>query len=177
MLEFKLFEIPIYSMKEEEYAKRCYKYIKYRASKIPSKLPPKVYKIKQEELEYKFYYDRPWKYNQIIGYIVITYKNDSIWFDEYSTMDNKIHAVSEKRHMILNMHLNGQHFNIADKTSNEEIRKEIYKWFKRIARSNVHKPHFLDKEMFLLQLNNLDFINIINYYKIENRKYILMNNI
>ena len=27
MLEFKLFEIPIYSMKEEEYAKRCYKYI------------------------------------------------------------------------------------------------------------------------------------------------------
>ena len=172
MLEFKLFEIPIYSMKEEEYAKRCYKHIEKECG-IPRFINENLYNY----LEDKYLYKRPWKYNQIIGYIVITYENNTIWFYEYSTMDKKIHAVSSKKHIIQNMHLNGQHFSIYDKTSNEEIRKEILKWLKRIEKSNVHKPHFLDKEMFLLQLNNLDFINIINYYKIENRKYLLINNI
>ena len=58
---------------------------------------------------------RPWLYNQIVGFIVISYYQNSIWFDEYATLDRKIHALGNTKHYIKNMHLNGHHFYISEK--------------------------------------------------------------
>ena len=158
MKEIKLFEIPIYSMKEEEYKKRCFDYIDKNA-KCTSK---ENYDDFHEYLKRIYYIDRQWKYNQIVGYITISYSNESVWFEKYATFDKKIHAISNKKHYIHNYRLSGFHFYIYSSMSNDEIKKEICKWLKSIEDELIPKPLFLDKELFELQIKNLNIKNMIS---------------
>ena len=73
-----LFEIPIYSMKEEVYEKRCNDYIDKVSSSVNSSVYDDVYRSNKEII----LLNRPWKYNQIIGFIVISFYQNSIWFDK-----------------------------------------------------------------------------------------------
>lgn len=152
MNEIKLFEIPIYSMNEKEYKKRCYKYIDDHADKTQ----PDNYESFYNYLENFYYKKRPWKYNQVVGYVVISFKNNSIWFDEYCSLDKRIRAISDKKHIIQNMMLNGHHFYLKAEMTNKDIKNEILKWIKSIEKNIISKPLYLDKELFLLQLKFID---------------------
>lgn len=152
MKEIKLFEIPIYSMSEEEYKKRCYKYI----NECASNTTPGNYKSFYSFLENSYYKKRPWKYNQIVGYIVISFKDNSIWFDKYCTFDKRIRAIADKKHVIHNMMLNGYHFYLKAGMTNEEIKKEIIKWIDSIEKNIINKPLYLDKNLFLIQLDCIE---------------------
>ena len=157
MKELKMFEIPIYSMTEKEYKKRCYKYITEHASKTI----PDNYKLFYSYLENLYYKNRPWKYNQIVGYIIISYRDNSIWFDEYCTFDKRIRALADTKHIIQNMMLNGHHFYLRNNMDNTEIKHEIIKWIEGIEKNIINKPLWLDKDMFLLQLDCVDIKKMI----------------
>lgn len=157
MKEIKLFEIPIYSMSEVEYKRRCYKYI----NKTASKTTQNNYESFYSYLETQYYKNRPWKYNQIVGYITISFKDNSIWFDKYCTFDKRIHAIADIKHIIQNMMLNGHHFYLENNMDNSETKNEIIKWVESIEKNIINKPLWLDKNMFLLQLNCIDIKKMI----------------
>ena len=157
MREIKLFEIPIYSMKENEYIKRCYKYIDEKSNMTT----PDNYKSFHDYMEKKKKKKRPWRYNQIVGYITISFKDNSIWFDEYCTFDKRIHAIADTKHIIHNMMLNGYHFYLKSDMNNSEIKDEILNWIKGIEKNIINKPLYLDKELFLLQLKSTDIKKMI----------------
>lgn len=157
MREIKLFEIPIYSMKENEYIKRCYKYIDEKSNMTI----PDNYKSFHDYMENTYYKKRPWRYNQIVGYITISFKDNSIWFDEYCTFDKRIHAIADTKHIIHNMMLNGYHFYLKSDMNNSEIKDEILNWIKGIEKNIINKPLYLDKELFLLQLKSTDIKKMI----------------
>lgn len=157
MKELKMFEIPIYSMTEKEYKKRCYKYI----TEYASKTTPDNYESFYSYLENSYYKNRPWKYNQIVGYIIVSYRDNSIWFDEYCTFDKRIRAIANAKHIIQNMMLNGHHFYLRNNMDNSEIKNEIIKWIESIEKNIINKLLWLDKNMFLSQLNCIDIKKMV----------------
>ena len=157
MKTIKMFEIPIYSMLEVEYKKRCYRSINERASMTSSDNYESFYSY----LENLYYKNRPWKYNQMVGYIIISFKEHSIWFDEYCVFDKRIKAVANTKHIIKNMKLNGHHFYLRNDMDNTEIKHEIIKWIEGIEKNIINKPLWLDKDMFLLQLDCVDIKKMI----------------
>ena len=157
MKQIKMFEIPIYSMTETEYKKRCYKYIDKNASMTKQG----NYELFYSHLENSYYKMRPWKYNQIVGYIIISFKDNSIWFDEYCTLDKKIRAIADVKHIIQNMMLNGYHFYLRTDMKDSEIKNEIIRWIENIEKYIIKKPLYLDKNTFLLQLDCIDIKKMI----------------
>lgn len=157
MKELKMFEIPIYSMTEEEYKKRCYKYITEYANKTITNNYESFYNY----LENLYYKNRPWKYNQIVGYIIISFKDNSIWLDVYCTFDKRIRAIGNAKHIIKNIMLNGHHFYLRNNMDDSEIKNEIIKWLESIEKNIINKPFWLDKDMFLLQLDCIDIKKMI----------------
>ena len=108
-------------MKKEIYEKRCYNYIERYANQTT----PSNYESFYSYLKSTILIHRPWVYNQIIGYIVISFYQNSIWFDEYATLDKKIHATGNKKHFIQDMMLNGYHFFVPRNMPDVEIKQNI----------------------------------------------------
>ena len=134
------------------------KYIESQANKTTSDNYDSFYQfLKNENL-----IQRPWLYNQIVGFIVISYYQNSIWFDEYATLDKKIHALGNTKHYIKNMHLNGHHFYISEKMSNEEIKLNVMFWISSIEKNVLSKIWFLDKLTFEKQLKWIDILKLID---------------
>ena len=100
--------------------------------------------------------------NQIIGYIVISYSQGSIWFDEFATMDKRIRAISNTKHYVTDLMLNGHHFYVSENMSNEEIKQEIIRWLKGIEKEILYKVWYLDKELFINQLEYIDIKKMIS---------------
>ena len=146
-------------MKEEVYEKKCNDYI----DNVSSSVQPSVYDDMHESLRIRVLQNRPWKYNQIIGFIVISFYQNSICFDKYITFDKRIHAIGNTKHFIHNVGLNGFHFYVFDEMTDEEIKKEINKLLKDIERSlhTSNRLYFLDKEVFSRQLNCVDVKKLI----------------
>ena len=158
MKKVKLFEIPIYSMKKEIYEKRCYNYIERYANQTT----PSNYEYFYSYLKSTILIHRPWVYNQIIGYIVISFYQNSIWFDEYATLDKKIHATGNKKHYIQDMMLNGYHFYVPRNMPDVEIKQSIIDWITSIEKDILEKPWSLEKELFMNQLNYIDIRKMID---------------
>lgn len=158
MKKIKLFEIPIYSMKKEIYEKRCYNYIKrYANQTTPSNNESFYNYLKSTTLIH-----RPWLYNQIVGYIVISFYQNSIWFDEYSTLDKRIHAIGNTKHYIEDMMLNGYHFYVSNNMTDAKIKQDIIEWITSIEKDILKKPWTLEKELFINQLNYIDIRKMID---------------
>lgn len=158
MKKIKLFEIPIYSMRKEVYENKCYDYIEKNASQTS----PDNYESFYNYLKNANLIKKPWLYNQIIGYIVISYNQGSIWFDEFATTDKRIRAISNTKHYITDLMLNGHHFYVSEKMSNEEIKQEIIRWLKGIEKEILYKVWYLDKELFINQLEYIDIKKMIS---------------
>lgn len=151
----KLFEIPIYNTSEEQFRK---KWIKHD-EKIKAELfvnNPETY-----DNNIKHYRDpiRTWKYNQIIGYIVISYMDNTIWFDLYFSSKKKIVFSSNRKNIIKNMHINGYHFQIMSNDTNKDIIDKIDSYIMAIKKDYL-KNKYLDLEGFYNIRKLVDFNKI-----------------
>lgn len=158
MKEIQLFEIPIYSMSKEEYKKRCIKYINRHAKETTMD----NYDFYYDHLKEEYFIDRPWKFNQIIGFVVIYYKPNSIWFNEYITSDKNIHAISKTKHFIKNTYLEVYNFHIKDSMNNENIKDEIIYYINSLKKDIFLKRYFFDDSLFQRQIKYIDIRKMID---------------
>lgn len=145
-----VFEIPIYSMSEEEFNRRWDKRKKFLTEYFMDHGGDGE---ERAEIVYTGHYPQyVWKYNQIVGFVEIAAAPRDISFNIYKTLDKKMVAVSKTKHFIQNLHSISKHFPIGKK-SNEEIVREIDAWLESIAQE-------LSKTMCLF----LDTYNIVKYH-------------
>lgn len=121
-----IYEVPIYSMSKEEFDRRC--------------------ELGQNE-------KISWKYNQIIGYLVISYKYDSIWFDKYFIND---------KNSIENYRISDYHFYIKSSMDDDEIKKNIEEWIKSFEQDHIEDRCYLDKGTFIDMLKYINIKEMIN---------------
>lgn len=149
-----LFEIPIYSMTEKEFNKRWTKkkndvyneYVRVNDENRARMLSRRMIVPKDV-----------WKYNQIIGYIVISVSKDDIWIDLYKeTQRERYHAIRDQKHYIRNVCLNGMHFR-TERLDDEDIHKEIRNMLKEIEHSHLKHTMYVDYSTFE---NVFDYLNI-----------------
>ncbi len=87
-----------------------------------------------------------WKYNQIIGYIRITFKEGSFWFDLYvPDYESKIYKFSRKRNFVSLHQPNGMHFSIdQDDKTNRKLMETHLKGCIRV----LPKRWYVDTKQF-----------------------------
>lgn len=152
MSEIKIIEIPIYSMKEKIFDKKWKKFFDNNFGENEN----------YNDIKRCYFPQYVWKYNQIIGYLEVTYANSSIWFKEYCTMDEKIYAKSKKKHYIINMQLNGYHFFIKDSMKNSEIIEEIVFWINSFEKEVMNKKYYLNKDEYVNILKCMNIRQLID---------------
>ena len=151
----KLFEIPIYCMCEEQFRKRWIKHDEIIKAELFMNNPEtydNCVKLFPDPI-------RKWKYNQIIGYIVISYMDNAMWFDLYLTSKKKIIFSSNRKNIIENMHIDGYHFQIMNNDTNKDIIDKINSYIKTIKKEYL-KNRYLDLEVFYNTINLIDFKKI-----------------
>ena len=84
-----------------------------------------------------------WKYNQIIGYILVRITAYDVIFELYRTLDLRFFKRLSKKHFIQNMHLMGYHFR-ADGKTDDAIKKDILRMIQSIQREQLRKDFFVD---------------------------------
>lgn len=157
MEQYTIFEIPIYSMKEKEFSKRWDKFFE------------KIDNEESRQLIENYYFPmNVWRYNQIIGYIVISISKNDIWFDWYQSLDEnhrnkKFHYKSEKKHFI---HLIGsgiRHFRVEKEENNQEIKEKIREWLDEILDYyEILKRYYVDTSIFESQIKYFDIRKAID---------------
>ena len=152
MSEIKIIEIPIYSMKEKIFDKKWKKFFDNNFGENEN----------YNDIKRCYFPQYVWKYNQIIGYLEVTYANSSIWFKEYCTMDEKIYAKYKKKHYIINMQLNGYHFFIKDSMKNSEIIEEIVFWINSFEKEVMNKKYYLNKDEYVNILKCMNIRQLID---------------
>ncbi len=121
----------------------------------------------QTKKEYIYSLDYPryiWKYNQIVGYIVISVSTHDVWFELFLSLDKRFYADSKTKHFIQNTFANGLHFHVVSTDSDEVIHERIRKQLESIEKNNIRKDFHTDYE---------SFDNIFPYVNIRG----IMNNI
>lgn len=152
-----IFEIPIYSMSENEFNRRWDKKKKFLAEYFMEY--GENSEERANEIMHTCYYPQyVWKYNQIIGFVEIAVAPRDISFNIYKTLDKKMVAVSKTKHFIQNLHIISKHFPI-EKKSNEEIVREIDGWLDSIARE-LPKTMCLFLDTYNIVKDHLDFRGI-----------------
>ena len=121
MKEVTLFEIPIYSMEEKEFNRRWNKEIKKYINTNEQ----------YNQIWNTFFPKNLWKYNQIVGYIVINLIKYDYGIDinfEWYQSDKKLYRFnSNEKNFVQKESLIGYHFFIDENDSNNEIIKKLLK--------------------------------------------------
>lgn len=151
MIKKTIFEIPIYSMRKEVFDDRWNQKLLSESKYTPS-LVPTIKSI--------YFPQYIWKYNQIIGYIIISVTKDSVWFDIHLSIKQKIRYDSSKKPLIYDTCSNGTHF-YAHNLENKEIRAEIMKWLQSIENDFLKKTFFVDYSSFNNIINHVDIKSIM----------------
>lgn len=148
-----IFELPIYSTSQQKFDK----WWDEKEAKTKEKLIEKGSddEIIQLVLDMNFP-KRVWKFNQIVGYVVVSISSMEVLFDVFCTLDNRICKDSPKKHFIVDLNANGTHFYVGDKTD-IEIKNEIHKWIKAIKKEHLRRQFYLDCS---IMENVLPYINI-----------------
>lgn len=149
----KLFEILIYSMTKEKFRDKWNNYDKRMRDTLFNG---------KENIYNDHIYNFPdpirkWEYNQIIGYIVTSYYDNSFWFDLYLTTCQKPHFKTKQKYPIINSGINGYHFMVEEKFDNEKIIKKIFEYINLIKDNFLNNNNFIDTE----SLNNV--VKIIDF--------------
>lgn len=154
MEEKTLFEIPIYSMSEKEFDKRWNKKRDQLFEEfIAHGHTPESAKQGVSNCLYPRWL---WKYNQIVGYIIISVTDSDVLFGIHCSMDERYYADSKQKHFIEDWACVGTHFYAAEKTD-AYIKQEIRVWLKSIETDHLHGKFHVDYSTF----NNIfDFVDI-----------------
>lgn len=145
-----LFEIPIYAMSEKEFNNRW--------DKKKSKFMISGHTEKSAEMCIKSIYfpGTIWKYNQIVGFIIVSVTRQDVIFEIFCSMDKKFHADSKTKHFIQYFSSLANHFSACNKTE-EFIKQKIIEMLKRIEKYDINHKFYIDYSTF----NNIfNFVNI-----------------
>ena len=159
MNEVTLFEIPIYSMEEKEFNRRWDKEIKKY-----------IYTNEQyNQIRNTFFPKNLWKYNQIIGYIVINLVKYDYGIDinfEWYQSDKKLYRFnSNEKNFVQNESLIGYQFFVDESDSNNEIKNEIREWLNDLLKDECLKKRYVDLSVFEIQLKYMNIKKIISDLK------------
>ena len=157
-----IFEIPIYSMTEKSFNEKW--------KKIKQEEYDYVRKGKELDLERKRILDDSnfpmcvWKYNQIIGYIVISIQNRDIVFDIFSCTEKKYMAKSKRKKFMQNWYINGMQL-LSTTLTEKKKKKKILDYLKIIENEELNSKFYIDYSTF----NNIfPYINITEIIKTIN---------
>ena len=146
-----LFEIPIYSTTEEEFDKRWEKhFIKFSNNGVDDKT-----------LEMYKNYCFPkqlWIYNQIIGYVVIYYEKNSVYFDGFISNKRTRYDSHKKSLMCLEMPA-VYHFAVYKEYTNKDIANKI-KYYLDDFYNSCLKTKFLYTKNFDVIYKNINYLKI-----------------
>ena len=146
-----LFEIPIYSMTKNEFDKRWEKI--YNSSRLSQ--------LSDYSVSNYFFPKNIWKFNQIIGYIVVLLKQREICFELWYCNDSKFYANSTQKHFMSNQSLLRCHFYVTANMDEAAIREE-FNIFLDIAKESVQRGHFLDCSIYENVVKHISFKSIID---------------
>lgn len=104
-----------------------------------------------------------WKYNQIIGYITISTKNQDIIFELFKAVHKKIYPISSKKQFIDNTYLNGYHFETTH-YNDKEIKEKISYYLKEIENLLNNKHFYVDYSVYNNFIDFIDTKKVIEFY-------------
>lgn len=149
MKQVRIFELPIYSMKEDIFNNRWKNYFENNFSNVSKEI--------MESIKDIYFPMNVWKYNQIVGYITISISKNDIWFDLYSSLNKKFQYKSKTKQFIQDTNLLGWHFRVEDDDNNDFIKNNIIKWLNNLIKEKQFKNRYIDLSVFNQQVQ---FINI-----------------
>ena len=107
-----------------------------------------------------------WKYNQIIGYIVINLIKYDYGIDidfQWYQSDKKLYRFNgSKKNFIQKESLIGYHFFVTENDSNAEIKSQIKEWLKDLLDDESLKKRYVDLSVFEIQLKYMNIKKFIN---------------
>lgn len=149
MKQVRIFEVPIYSMKEDIFNNRWKNYFENNFSNVNKEI--------MESIKDVYFPMNVWKYNQIVGYITISISKNDIWFGLYSSLNKKFQFKSKTKQFIQDTNLLGWHFRVEDEDNNDFIKNNIIKWLNNLIKEKQFKNRYIDLSVFNQQVQ---FINI-----------------
>lgn len=156
-----LFELPIYSCSQHSFCN----YWKKKENKLIE--DAKKMGRTEETIQNLLLLNTPrniWKYNHIIGYIVVWVNSHDVNFDLYRTLDTRFFKNTSKKHFIQNMGITGYHF-YAEEKDDQEIKKEILSWIHAIKKEQLKGRFFIDCTVMNNLLPYIDIHRIMNDLK------------
>ena len=149
----KLFEIPIYAISRNKLNK---KYQTFR-NNFKSKYPYLSSKTFERCIELETYPQRCWEYNHLIGYILIYYEFNDIYFNVYLPYKiRRYYWRSYRKIYVRDIMANSTHFRIDDITKNKEKQKDLIEMLDVVIKDHIPKEFYVDRETFD---NTYSFIN------------------
>lgn len=103
-----------------------------------------------------------WKYNRIIGEIIISINYSSVVFEIYKSTYQRYCYNSNKRWNLVSFPINNSIVYIAGCKTNVEIRNKIDVKLKEIIKENFKKQQFVDLECYNNLIDKIDFISLKN---------------
>ena len=147
-----IFEIPIYALTEKSLNHRVAEY----EIRIKNELG--------DSLEYSFLRETPqryWRYNHIVGYILI-YKEKDDLYTELFLPEKKIKRYywkSAKKKFIKNHFMNGTHIYLP-LYDNNDIISYIDELLIEIKKRNIPKSYYIDREAYDNIKYMIDFMSV-----------------
>lgn len=154
-----LFEIPIYSMKYEEFNQKWNqkKQEIYRECLHSGYNEEKALSITKDTF---VKYDK-WRFNQIIGYIVISIMRTDVHFRIYM-IDNKRYCFNTHvKHFMNDMHINGAHIYVAGK-DDKHIHSEVKQMLDHLIEKHIKKSRYVDRSVFDNLFDRIDIRKMID---------------
>lgn len=160
--EKRILEIPIYSLKNEELNKK----IKKREDKEFKDYKCGINDNKtQEYLKNKYVDYNNWRYNYIIGYIVVIITENGIEFKYYKDKRKRYNICTNKKYYIINQYMGSNNIRIKDELntlSNLDIADKVEEKIKEIKKDMFEAKYYLDLEVFD---NIIKLINFKNFWE------------
>jgi hypothetical protein len=108
-----------------------------------------------------------WRFNHIIGYIVISTDFNAVYFDLYKQADGQYNKSryswrSTQKWFFEDQGLGGWHFRLDSKYSNEDIRMKINSWLENLITAHLPKKYYVDKEAFCNINGFMDYKSLIS---------------
>ena len=154
-----LFEIPVYSMTKFEFNRRwddkkAYLYDLFINGGHTHESA--LYEVRR----ISFPRDQ-WKYNNIIGYIVLSVSNDDIWIEVYKSLSNRFYACANTKRYIQSLCVNGYHF-CAGNMDDNQIHENIEEIINEVENKFFKKTMYVDRSVFETVFYNLNIKHIID---------------
>ena len=151
MNDFEILIIPIYSMSEEKYI--------YKENRKKNLLLLKCSEPYKSTISENLPII-PWRFNQIVGYIVISYFDHSFWAKLFKNQ-KKYYVDSSRKPIIYPSYLNGTHFHISNGMSDDNVKLKIVELINEIKRKYIKKNWYIDFETLKLKLELINFEKIL----------------